>query len=377
MSIIDDGSRSSLAIPELERRKFYDPDDGKTAYLRTISDYNAVVDDNNITNEALKANGSFIGSMTEILSYSIIYVTVYSDVAGSTDGLVIEQSSNGTKWYKQDKYTISAETSQSFSIKPALKYMRVTYTNGDTDQSVLEIYTLLKKQNALASSHRVQNAISGNDDARLVSAVIAGKDRYGDYHNLEMNSEFHALVNVPVDQHEVYEGDHYYHKNVIDFTGVTGETKYLIFTTADTTIIPHIKVNFYGNVDFDLKIYEATDVSVNGTEVATFNNNRRSENVPELKIYENPTITDIGTEIWFSRLGLNRATSGISLSSNYEIMAARNTIYAFEIVKNTDQTGFVDFDFWWYEHTSETPFIPDEPDYGKLFNGSTFNSSTF
>ena len=38
MSVTDDGLRSDRAIPELERRKFYDPDDGRSSYVRTIND---------------------------------------------------------------------------------------------------------------------------------------------------------------------------------------------------------------------------------------------------------------------------------------------------------------------------------------------------
>ena len=53
MSVTDDGLRSDRAIPELERRKFYDPDDGKASYVRVIQ---AIEEPTNVSNEQLILN---------------------------------------------------------------------------------------------------------------------------------------------------------------------------------------------------------------------------------------------------------------------------------------------------------------------------------
>ena len=134
-----------------------------------------IVDVNNSTSEILEADESFIGVATEIKDYGIIYVTTKSDVASATDGLSIQQSSDGTNWDHTDEYTINANSGKTFSFQAGAQYFRVVYTNGGTIQGFFRLQTLLKKGNGKPSSHRVQDDITNDDDAELIKAVLSAK----------------------------------------------------------------------------------------------------------------------------------------------------------------------------------------------------------
>ena len=188
----DDKSISNIPIPDLERRKFYD--DGEVSYVRTVTGFNGILDDNNSSHDTLLADGIFVGEPTNILKFSIIYVTVYSDVPSAVDGLLIEQGykENGIgtiHWDTDDKYTIPAMSGKTFSIQPAMEYMRVTYTNGDALQTEFRLHVVAKESMALPSSHRIQDPIIGDDDASLVKAVLTGKTPSGAFVNVNTNRE--------------------------------------------------------------------------------------------------------------------------------------------------------------------------------------------
>jgi hypothetical protein len=142
------------------------------------------VDNNNSSTDTLLKNVSFTGEACEILDYAIININVFSDVASATDGLSIQQSSDGTNWDVTDDYTVPGNTGKTYSIQTAAKYFRIVYTNGGSDQGVFRLQTLLKKTNTKPSSHRIQDPIIDDDDAELSKAVLTGKDPDDVYRNV-------------------------------------------------------------------------------------------------------------------------------------------------------------------------------------------------
>ena len=186
----------ALSTMDLERGKFVSKT-SLNAIVRTaqydssgndVSD-NGVIDENNSSHTPLAGGATFTGTATEILPYSIIYITVYSDVASATDGLVIEQghTENGVgsiHWDSDDKFTIPAGTGKTFSIQPALEYLRVSYTNGGSAQTDFRMHVVLKRNNGLASSHRIQDAIIDDDDATLTKSVLTAKQDNGTFVNI-------------------------------------------------------------------------------------------------------------------------------------------------------------------------------------------------
>ncbi len=130
------------------------------------------IDTNNSTMLPLAGSGIYQGSSTNTLDYALIFVTVFSDVASKTDGLIFETSSDNVSWRNSDVYTIPANTEKTFSFQVNKAYYKIRYENDSTIQTVFDLQTIIKKQNSKPSSHRIQDPISSDDDATLQKAVL-------------------------------------------------------------------------------------------------------------------------------------------------------------------------------------------------------------
>jgi hypothetical protein len=124
----------------------------------------------------LTGDATFTGTSESTLKYAVIVVSVYADVVSATDGLVIEQSKDGTNWDHDDKFTIPAAIGKTFSFQPQAEFFRVKYTNGSGAQATFRLSTVKKKTYVKPSSHRIQDSISTEDDAELVKSVLSGED---------------------------------------------------------------------------------------------------------------------------------------------------------------------------------------------------------
>lgn len=130
----------------------------------------------NSTDSSLMADGVFTGTMEDISNVAVIIVTVLTDEPSATDGLSVQYSADGVNWDVKDEFTIPANTGKTFSFQPSGMYFRVVYTNGSSLQMVFRLNTFLKTTYVKPSSHRVEESISGEDDAELVKAVLTGED---------------------------------------------------------------------------------------------------------------------------------------------------------------------------------------------------------
>ena len=144
----------------------------------------------------LAGNGTFTGTSVDILNYSIITVSVISNVASATNGLKIEQSMDGVNWDWDDVYTVPANTGKTFSVQPVAQYFRVRYVNGASAQTTFRLTTILKKNNSLPSSHRIQDSIIDDDDAQLVKSVITGKNPAGNFVNFQSTTAGNFKVSL-------------------------------------------------------------------------------------------------------------------------------------------------------------------------------------
>ena len=183
---------------------------GDTVGVNTMGQMQTVlsgmVDENNSTvtllGNTIGVDNVFTGVATEVLDYGFIFVTAYSDVASDTNGLSIEQSSDGVNWDSKDTYSIPAATAKLYAPQPAAKWFRVVYTNGASVQTVFRLQTVLKKTSALPSSHKLNDAVSGEDDAQLVKSAIAYRSvNDGTYNNVGIQNP------LPVDGDSIYAKD--------------------------------------------------------------------------------------------------------------------------------------------------------------------------
>ena len=150
-----------------------------------ITEIQGSVSTDNSTDTPLVGNDNFPGAFEEITNTGVIQISVFADVASATDGLVVQFSTDGVNVDNTDEYTIAAGTAETYSFQPAAKYFRVVYTNGAGAQATFRLQTILKSVYIKPSSHRVADAISGQDDAELVKSVITTLDSTtGDFLNV-------------------------------------------------------------------------------------------------------------------------------------------------------------------------------------------------
>jgi hypothetical protein len=219
------------------------------------------VDTNNSTSTPLGIGEAFTGTATDILNYGTVFVTVYSDVASATDGLDIQQSPDGTNWDNGDSYTVPAGVGKNYAVNPHCRYLRVVYTNGAASQSEFRLQTILKG-NSTESSHRIQDSIVDDDDARLVKSVITGKDDFDTFRNVSISrSQRLKTVSQPYG-YAVAEGDIPDHEPLLKF----GTRSAVAAATASTVWEGNTARYQYMSTAQQLKISSA---SVNDTSVGT------------------------------------------------------------------------------------------------------------
>lgn len=129
-----------------------------------------VVSTANSTTSVLAGGATFTGTSEDVSNYAIIYLTVFASHASATDGLSLQQSSNGTNWDVVDTYTVPAASGRSFSVNPAGQFFRVVYTNGGTLQTSFRLQTIYKRFIGQGSSDRAGDAVSNETDLEQVQS---------------------------------------------------------------------------------------------------------------------------------------------------------------------------------------------------------------
>ncbi len=110
------------------------------------------------------------GTSEDVKDFGSITISVFTDQASATDGLSIQQSSNGTNWDITDVYTIAASTGKTFSVQPAARFFRIVYTNGATPQGSFRLQTVFHPIATKSSSQRSSDAYTNETDLEQVWA---------------------------------------------------------------------------------------------------------------------------------------------------------------------------------------------------------------
>lgn len=154
-----------------------------TTVLRTIN----TVSNYNSTTATLAGNAAFTGLTEDVKDYSTIQLSVIADQVSATDGLSLQQSSDGSNWDITDVYTVPASTGKTFSVQVAARYFRVVYTNGATIQGAFRIQSVLHQNAPKPSSQRPGDALSNENDFEQVSAYLAALNSSGNWDRLRNN----------------------------------------------------------------------------------------------------------------------------------------------------------------------------------------------
>jgi len=122
----------------------------------------------NIINGTLTANQVYTGTSEDVSNYAEIRVYLYSSHASATDGLSLQQSSNGTNWDLVDNYTLAAGETKSIAVAVDSRFFRVVYTNGSTASTATRLGVVYHKTAGRGSSVRPQDARTNEIDAEEV-----------------------------------------------------------------------------------------------------------------------------------------------------------------------------------------------------------------
>lgn len=304
-------------------------EDNLPVNIETIN-VKGIVDGNNSTSSTLSANGVFTGKKTEILNYGISFINVYTDVASATDGLSIEQSSDGVNWDHCDCYTVNAGAAKNYSINPHAKYYRVVYTNGAVAQSAFRMQTILKG-NSKPSSHRIQDSIADDDDAELVKAVLTGKNN-GSFVNVRTTLDGNLTISDNSSGLAIAKGD----------------------------VSKHSFIHKFGNApDFDTSDGEVT-VWDGAEDGATWEN--MVYDYSSSADIDSISSSDAGDTVEIEILGLdsdyNAVTQTITLNGQTRVALTTSLVRVFRMI-NANSTNLVGHVFC-YVNGSITGGVPDD-----------------
>ena len=156
------------------------PDGYSEVYLRHT------VDDGNTTVAQLDADAVFTGTSRDLNGYASVLIAIWSDQDSAIDGLAVQFSHDSIFWHTTDEYTYFANTGpKTYSVQPNMKYFRIVYTNGSGGTTTeFHISTQLHSVPPKPSSHRLEDNLSGQDDAELSKAIIAARIPKGVYKNV-------------------------------------------------------------------------------------------------------------------------------------------------------------------------------------------------
>lgn len=139
----------------------------------------AVVDSSNSSSTPLGSNAEFLGTAVDLLNYSTIRISIFSDQNSGTDGLKVEFSNDGTNFDFITKCTYIANTGGYACYNRVARYMRVRFTNSSSSQSIFRLQTLLVPQSSEFSRQFVGETINPITTAIITKSVIVGLNSGG------------------------------------------------------------------------------------------------------------------------------------------------------------------------------------------------------
>lgn len=359
-----------------------------TGNLPVESINNGHICTDNSTQTPLINGGVFDGDWQDTLNYNTITIGVSTDQDSANDGLDIQWSSEGTIIDDHDYFSLFANNGKVFTFSPARRYFKVVYTNGGTTQTVFDIQSIFKKGGFKDSSHRINDAIVGEDDAALRKSVITGLAPDGTFKNVQVTNsgnqkisieEFESAVSdngktqlkitpygssgteykqdattgafttIGYEHHEIHGGSHYF---ICDFSlnESSGAVIEFVLTTDNSAKWMHSTLDFSGSEGATLEVYKNPTGVVGGTAITPINNNGNSTNTSLSTVVKDPaSIAADGTRAAGFIAGGGK-TSGFN-SRDKEIILKQNTVYLFRIT-SLAVSNDIGWCFEWYEHTN-------------------------
>ena len=147
------------------------------------------------------------------------------------------------------------------------------------------------------------------------------------HHNLQQQ----ANVIVQIDKvHAEIESENHYEAHINSPTLGDGDTVEMFFRAPDTSVRCHAVVAFGGELGGFGEIMESATVSLSGSVVTIFNNDRNSNNEATAQVRSSPTLTASGTQISHFHVGGGfQGRDPGEASSRVEWKFKQGTVYIF------------------------------------------------
>lgn len=135
---------------------------------------NTFISTANSTTANLAGAAVFTGTSEDVSAYAEARVSVFSSHVSATNGLSLQQSSDGTNWDFVDVFTVAATNGQVYSVPVYAQFFRLVYTNGATLTTSLRIETVYHGVRTKPSAVRPQDARSNEIDVEESAAYLMG-----------------------------------------------------------------------------------------------------------------------------------------------------------------------------------------------------------
>lgn len=172
----------------------------------------------------------------------------------------------------------------------------------------------------------------------------------GDEERYKFDRYAHAATMIAETHRMVHDGMFFHFDRRV--AGIVNGASSDILLAVPAGVFPHLNTTLIttdtGGVD--VKFYEGTTTSADGTAVSTFNRNRNSTNTPSTVITHTPTVTGVGTLIHDALIPAPAKDAGlISAAVNEEWVLKPSTKYLLRVTNNSGGNVEVVFDVAWYE----------------------------
>jgi hypothetical protein len=139
------------------------------------------------TNTPLGISGVYDSGIADIEGYTQLWTEIYSDVAGTLVGTWYDDVA-GTNVLRTFTAPYDPAEDLFYSTTVVLgKYLRYTFTNGTSAQSIFHMRLKLDNTAYSGQMLKVESFIPTNVLAQLTRSVLVGKNTDGSYHNVQVN----------------------------------------------------------------------------------------------------------------------------------------------------------------------------------------------
>ena len=165
------------------------------------------------------------------------------------------------------------------------------------------------------------------------------------------DSTTNALAIVDYDEHEIHDGVSFTANYAVDLGNAA--TIDILVITPDTTKWAHMEYALLCETETEIKMYEGTTTSNDGTGLTEVNRNRNSAVAATVAVSYTPTVaggaegTLLRTKHFSSSKTTTSETRGL-----HEWILKQNTKYLFRITNITASNNWITIILNWYEHTN-------------------------